>query len=129
MLGYYKNSRNKIVKVIKKSPKTNDGYYFVRDFPNLNAEQGKVDNGRDTSYFYYRNLFKDKFVFSDADIEAYLAKKNTNFDFEKMQKLDEKLVNVIDDYLQYDLNDDIKDKLYNLNELIDTTIFVFNSKY
>ena len=46
-----------------------------------------------------------------------------------MQKLDEKLVNVIDDYLQYDLNDDIKDKLYNLNELIDTTIFVFNSKY
>ena len=129
MLGYYKNSRNKIVKVIKKSPKTNDGYYFVRDFPNLNAEQGKVDNGRDTSYFYHRNLFKDKFVFSDADIEAYLAKKNKNFDFEKMQKLDEKLVNVIGDYLQYDLNDDIKDKLYNLNELIDTTIFIFNSKY
>ena len=46
-----------------------------------------------------------------------------------MQKLDEKLVNVIDDYLQYDLNDDIKGELYNLNELIDTTIFIFNNKY
>lgn len=129
MIGYYKNSRNKIVKIIKKSPKTNDGYYFVRDFPNLNGEQGKLDHGRDIDYFYHRNLFKDKFVFSDADIEAYLAKKNINFDFEKMQKLDEKLVNVIDDYLQYDLNDDIKGELYNLNELIDTTIFIFNNKY
>ena len=68
-------------------------------------------------------------MFSDADIEAYLAKKNINFDFEKMQKLDEKLVNVIDNYLQYDLNDDIKGELYNLNELIDTTIFIFNNKY
>ena len=46
-----------------------------------------------------------------------------------MQKLDEKLVNVIDDYLQYDLNDDIQGELYNLNELIDSTIFIFNNKY
>ena len=33
MLGYYKYTREEIADIIKNSPKTKDGYYFVGNFP------------------------------------------------------------------------------------------------
>lgn len=129
MIGYYRYPRDKILKIIKSSPKTSDGYYFVRDFPRINNENGKIDNSRDNKYFYNRILFKDKFVFSDDDIKAYMSKDNINFDFERMQRLDKKLLDVIEEFVMYKLDDKIENQQYNLNELIDTTIFIFNTKY
>lgn len=128
MIGYYKNKRKNIVKIIRSSPQTIDGYYFVKDFPGLNNEQGKIDNEKDV-YFYHRNLFANKFIFDEKDIDAYLSKKNINFDFERMQKLDNHLMDIISEYLDYNLFETIEGKLFNLGELIDTSIFIFNSKY
>ena len=77
----------------------------------------------------FEMLFKDKFVFSDDDIKAYMSKDNINFDFERMQRLDKKLLDVIEEFVMYKLDDKIENQQYNLNELIDTTIFIFNTKY
>ena len=57
------------------------------------------------------------------------SKKEEIFDVERMLMLDNKLLETIDEFLIYELNEDIPNFEFNLNELIDTTIYLFNVKY
>ena len=129
MLGYYKYSREDIAKIIKDSPKTKDGYYFVRKFPELNNMQGKLDGERDSKYYYPRSIFANKFVFNNYEIDSYLSKIENNLDFEKMQNIDNKIYETIFDFIDYGLNEKIPNYKFNLNELIDTTIYFYNIKF
>ena len=128
MIGYYKYSRNEIAEIIKTSPKTNDGFYYVRKFPELNNQTGKLDNENDSIYYYSRDLFMNKYVFNDFEIECYLSEKKKNFNYDKMQLLDTKIKTTIEDFINYGLNEQIPDYEFNLNELIDTTIYFYNIK-
>ena len=129
MLGYYKYSREDIAKKIKESPKTNDGYYYFKDFPKLNSQKSGPDGFNDIKYYYSRDIFSNKLVFNDFEIKCYLSKKEEIFDVERMLMLDNKLLETIDEFLIYELNEDIPNFEFNLNELIDTTIYLFNVKY
>lgn len=133
MLGYYKYSRKQIVKMIKKSPRTNDGYYYMPNFSFYNNKKGTINGENDRIYNYKRDLFNNMICFNNDDIECYIAPKdennNYNYDIKKMNDINERLKNVIGEFKNLNLNDIIENKKYNLNELIDTSIFVFNNKY
>jgi len=129
MLGYYKYSRENIAKIIRNSPKTKDGYYFVRKFPELNNEQGKLDGEKDSKYYYPRNIFTNKFVFNNYEIDSYLSKTENDLDFKKMQNIDDKIYETISDFVDYGLNEKIPNYEFNLNELIDTSIYFYNIKF
>ena len=46
-----------------------------------------------------------------------------------MQMIDNKLKDIINDFLELDLNDRIDKCDYTLDELIDTSIYLLNNKY
>ena len=130
MIGYFKFKREDIVNKIKKSPKTQDGYYFYKKFPEQNSKEGKIDGFNDKKYRYPRTLFKNKMCFDDKEIEIYLTEINNeeDFDVDKMLKRDEQILETIMDFLDYDLFDKIPNYDFNLCELIDTCIYIFNIK-
>ena len=129
MIGYFKFKREDIVNKIKKSPKTQDGYYFYKKFPEQNNKEGKIDGFNDKKYCYPRELFKNKMCFNDKELEIYLTDVNDkNFDIEKMIKRDQHLFETISDFLEYNLFDKIQNYDFNLCELIDTCIYMFNLK-
>lgn len=129
MLGYYKYRREEIADIIKNSPKTKDGYYFVRNFPELNNAQDKIDGENDSKYYYPRNIFKNKFVFNNYEIDSYLSRTENGLDDEKMKKIDNKIFETIYEFIDYGLNEKIPKCEFNLNELIDTTIYFYNIKF
>ena len=122
----YKFDRETIVKKIKESPITDDGYYFCKYFPRLNRLKGKK---RDNNYIFDREYFKNKVVFSHADIETYLDDVGDINNIEKMQKKDIYIYSVIKDSLKNNLHSKIPNTQYTLGELIDATIYYFNYKY
>ena len=129
MIGYFKFKRESIVNNIKKSPKTQDGYYFYKKFPEQNSKPGKLDGFNDKKYCYPRTLFKNKMCFDDKEIEMYLTEiNNEDFDVDKMLKRDEQILETITDFLDYNLFDKIPNYDFNLCELIDTCIYIFNIK-
>lgn len=129
MLGYYEYSRKNIVNMIKNSPRTEDGYYFMKDFPIINLKQSNDHGEKDNDFFYNRELFKNKIIFSEYEINSYISSTDLNLDIERMQALDLKLKDVIQEFIMYELNDEIPNYEFNLNELIDTTIYLFDAKY
>lgn len=128
MIGYYKYSREKIAEIIKKSPKTKDGFYFVKKFPELNNKPSQLDGKKDTEYYYKRSYFENKYVFDSFELECYLSKEKKNLDVDRMINCDNQLADIIFDFLDYKLNQKIDGFAYNLNELIDTTIYFYNIK-
>ena len=128
MIGYYKYSREKIAEIIKKSPKTKDGFYFVKKFPELNNKPSQLDGEKDTDYYYKRSYFENKYVFDNFELECYLSKEKKNLYVDRMINCDNQLADIIFDFLDYKLNQKIDGFTYNLNELIDTTIYFFNIK-
>ena len=128
MIGYYKYPRKYIVDIIKSSPKTYDGFYYVKDFPLINEKRSKLDGERDTKYFYSREYFKDKLCFDDNEIELYVTTTKKEYDMDKMRRRDEKIKSVVNDLLDNELYEKIVNQDYNLAELIDTTIYIFNIK-
>ena len=128
MLGYYKYPRNDIVEMIKNSPKTKDGYYYIRSFPYLNNTKGKLDGEKDSNYYYPREFFSNKMVFNDYEIESYLSKKKTNLNVDRMQSIDQRIKDTINEFIDYGLDENIPGYEFNLNELIDTTIYFYNIK-
>lgn len=127
MLGYYKKSREEIINIIKKSPITDDGYYFCKDFKDINEKIGeKLDRG----YTFSRDQFRNKLCFTLDDINAYLEKKQSKFDINEMQNLDEFLYELLrEDIEKYKINDYVEDKSFTLMELIDTSIYMYYNKY
>ena len=128
MLGYYKYSRNEIAKIIRKSPKTKDGFYFVKNFPEMNNKAFKLDGENDKKYYYKRSCFENKYIFDNFELKCYLSEKEQNLDVDRMMKCDNQIADIIFDFLDYELNEKIDGFSYTLNELIDTTIYLFNVK-
>lgn len=126
MLGCYKKNREDIVKIIKKSPKTNDGYYVCKKFIDLNNQLGEH---KDEGYIYNRSYYENKICFDEEDIKSYLEKKSNKFDADKMKARDNFLYETIAMDLDLNLNDEIPDTQFTLGELIDCTIFYFYKKF
>ena len=79
-------------------------------------------------YIIFLEYFNNKICFSEEDIGAYLAKKKVDFDIEKMNKLDNAVYEVLKDVRYLELNDKIENTEFNLEELIDTTIYIYKIK-
>lgn len=119
-------SRKELVELIRKSPKTHDGYFFFPRFKNLVLSQGKI---KDTGYFYDRCLFEEKMVFTEEEIRLFLAKRKIKFDTQLMHYIDLKLKDTLFGMEFLELKDKIAGKDYTLEELIDTTIYLIKYKY
>ena len=128
MIGYYKFDRNNIANKIKNSPKTKDGYYIVKEFDDINFKKGDI---LDKEYIYQRDEFKNKFIFSESDIDLYLSKnrKKNQDEINLMNALDRKLYEVVHEFIEQDLHNTVPGYPFTLNELIDTTIYIYNYKY
>ena len=128
MLGSYKKTRTDIVKAIKKCPITPDNFYICKNFRKWNSELGKKKKKK---YAYSRSYFENKICFNTSDIELYLeTNRDYNCDIDNMKRRDNYVYNIIKDEIE--IVDDIYENLpgyaFSLAELIDTSIFVFNSK-
>ena len=126
MLGCYKKHREDIVKIIKKSPKTEDGYYICKNFINLNKALGE---NKDEGYIYNRSYYENKICFDEEDIKSYLEKKSNKFDVDKMKERDNFIYEIIVGDLDLDINDIIPNNKFTLGELIDCSIFYFYKKF
>ena len=128
MLGCFKKTREDIVKLIKKCQMTEDGYYVCKNFPELNLALGEK---KDKKYIYDRHYFENQICFNQSDIEIYLEINQNYYDIDNMKRRDNYIYNIIKKDLE--INDDIYEILpgytFSLAELIDTSIFVYNSKY
>jgi hypothetical protein len=83
MLGCYKKHREDIVKIIKKSPKTEDGYYICKNFINLNKALGEI---KDEGYIYNRSYYENKICFNEASYALliyYVKKEEQTLDYIK----------------------------------------------
>lgn len=126
MLGCYDKSREDIIKIIKKCPMTEDGYYFCRIFPSLNKLPGEhLDKG----YTFDRYLFENKICFNTAELEVYTEKDPSYYNIEKMKARDNFLYEIVKPDLKKKLNRKMKNSHYTLGDLIDSAIFYFNYRY
>lgn len=126
MLGYYKKSREDIAKLIRESPVTEDGYYYCKEFKDINTKIGDI---LDKKYIYSRDMFANKICFTNADIEAYLETDFDSYDIYSMKRKDDYLYEVISkDIDMYDLKDTIDSYGNTFEDVIDTCIFIINNK-
>lgn len=126
MLGYYNKSREDIIKIIKRCPTTEDGFYYCKKFPHLNETPGEKS---DKGYTFDRSYFKNKICFNKAELEVYTQKGPSYFNIEKMKEKDDFLYNIIKPSLNKKLNKKMKNSHYTLSDLIDSAIFYFDYKY
>lgn len=126
MLGYYKKSREEIIKLIKKCQTTEDGYYFCPKFLKLNEEPGEKE---DKKYTFNRGYFKNKICFNKAELEIYIETEPSYFNIEKMKAKDDFLYGIIKTDINKKLNKKIRNSHYTLGDLIDSAIFYFDYKY
>lgn len=114
-------SRKELVDLIKKSPRTKDGYYFFPRFKILMQTEGKI---RDSGYYYDRYLFKDKICFDETDIKLFLSKKKIKVDFDLRKLVDDKVNQILEGLEYLELHDKIPGNDYTLEELIDSCIYI-----
>lgn len=126
MLGCYKKSREYIADIIKKSPKTKDGYYICKKFIDLNKTIGEH---KDSGYIYDRQNYSNKVCFTEEDINSYLEKEKKGYDIDKMKTKDDFIYEIIAKDLDLDINDKIPNEDFTLGELIDCSMFYFFRKY
>lgn len=119
-------SREELVDMIKKSPRTKDGYFFFPRFRVLAFTPGKI---KDTGYYYDRSIFSDKICFHEEDFRTFLAKRSIKMDFQLERFIDNKLKDALRGLEYLDLKDKVGSKGYTLEELIDTTIYLTKYKY
>jgi hypothetical protein len=129
MIGSFKKTRKDIVKLIMKCPMTPDNFYVCKDFRKWNSELGDTT---ERNYKYSRSYFENKICFNTSDIELYLETfRVDNYDIDNMKKRDNYLYNIIKEEIE--IVDDIYENLpgcaFSLAELIDTSIFMYNSKF
>lgn len=128
MLGCFKMTREEIIKRVKKSHITTDGYYVCKNFIKMNKALG---DKLDKKYKYSRDYFENKICFNQADIEIYLEINKNDYDIDRMKQRDDYIYNIIKDEINLhdNLNDNIDNCKFTLDELIDTSIYFFNCKY
>lgn len=119
-------ARDELVDLIKKAPKTKDGYYFFPRFKKLVLMPGKI---RDSGYYYDRSIFENKICFHEEDLKSFLAKKSTKMDMDLERFIDNKLKDVLEGLDNLNLCCKINSKGTTLEELIDTTIYITKYKY
>jgi hypothetical protein len=119
-------SRKELIDLIKKSPRTHDGYYYFPRFTNLVMQQGKE---QDNGYFYDRCLFSRKMCFGDDDLKAFMSRKKIKYDIQLSSFIDSKLEDTLKGIEFLHIKDKLIDKDYTLEELIDTTIYITKYKY
>lgn len=119
-------SRQELVTLIKKSPKTHDNHYFFPRFKELVLIPGEM---RDNDYFYDRSVFCEKICFSESDIKAFLSTKSMKYDIELNRFINNKLTETLKGYENLHVKDKIPNKNYTLGELIDTSIYFIKYKY
>lgn len=119
-------TRDELADLIRKQPKTKDGYYFFPRFRKLILMSGK---NRDAGYYYDRSIFKDKICFHETDIISFLSKKSTKMDIDLERFIDNKLLDVLKGLDNLNLCCKINSKGPTLEELIDTTIYITKYKY
>jgi len=126
MKGYYKKSREDIVKIIKNSPVTHDGYFYCEKFKDINMALGDV---LEKKYVYNREYFENKICFSLSDIDAYLETELDAYDVYTMKQKDNYLYDIIKDDIGITKLNDVIDKYGNTYEdVIDTCIYFLNNK-
>ena len=128
MLGEYYYSREELVKKIKEAPTTDDGYYYYPKFKEIVEKIGKK---RDQGYSFCRHLFRDKIVFSNADLETFLEKGISDVDINEMIRMDDYLNAIIKEFVELNipLKGELPNDAFTLEELIDTSIFLYLNKY
>lgn len=119
-------SRKELVDLIKRSPRTKDGYYFFPRFRALILLEGDI---RDTGYFYDRLMFKDKMCFDENDIRMLIAKKKVSVDIDLIRMIDTKIQSTLKGLEFLYIKDKIPGGDYTLEELIDSTIYFVKYKY
>ena len=118
-------TREDIVKIIKKSPMTDDLVYVCKKFPKLN-KQCKEDK---QPFIFKKTFFDNKICFTLGDIDAYLEQDSDYYNIYRMQLRDKFLKEVIKSDYKYSIKTKIKKTQYTLGELIDMAIFFFNQKH
>lgn len=119
-------SREELMKMILNSQKTKDGYYFFPRFKILSRIKGKK---KDNEYYYDRELFFNKMCFNDEEIKLFMSKRKMKYDIELMKIIDNRLNDILAGIEYLDLVDKIPDKDFNLEELIDSCIYMIKYKY
>lgn len=128
MIGCFKKTREEIVQIIKKCEITADGYYVCKNFQELN---NSIGDKLDKKYKFSRYYFENKICFSQADIEIYLEVNENNYDIDRMKQRDDYVYNIIKNEVNVctKITEKVHNSSFTLEELIDTSIFVFNNKY
>lgn len=119
-------SRKELTEMIRKAPRTKDGYYFFPRFKVLILAQGIW---KDNGYYYDRCFFKDQVCFNDEDIKLFNTKKRIACDIDLKHTINTKLNDVLKGLEFLELYDTIPGTQYNLEELIDTTAYIIKYKY
>lgn len=126
MQNKYLYSREELADLIKKAPTTKDGFFFFPRFRYLIKVKG---NKEDKGYYFNRELFFEKIVFSKEDINLLISKSKMPFDSELYEYLNKKINNCISGCEYLELKDFVFNEQYTLEELIDNCIFTIKNKY
>lgn len=118
-------SRSELVELIKRSPRTRDGYYYFPRFQSLLELPGTIC---DNVYYYDRSVFRNKICFDYIDLNAFLSTKKVHLDFELRRFIDSKLKDTLQGLESLSLYDIVKGHNFTLEELIDTTIYLTKYK-
>ena len=119
-------TRKELKDMIMKCKQTDDGIYFCPRFKSLVMLEGPYQDG---DYFYDRYLFKDKMCFSITEIKAFLATKPMDLDTDLITIKDQKLLDALKGLETLDIRSKVPNTDYTLAELIDTCVFIVNTKY
>lgn len=119
-------SRQEILEMANRQPRTKDGYIYFPRFGQLVQAEGKI---RDTGFFYDRSYFKNKVVLDSEDILMWMSKRKLKIDETLKRLIDSRLADALDGLDTLKLKDVVSGKDYTLEELIDTTIYITKYKY
>ena len=119
-------TRKELVELIKKSPQTTDGYYFCPRFKALVMLEGPNQDGQ---YQYDRYLFRRKMCFTNDDIKVFLSERELPIDEDLITITDAKMEDALNGLEMLKLSDKVPNGDYNLDELIDTAMFIIREKY
>ena len=119
-------SRDEIVDLALKAPRTRDGLIFFPRFKELVKAEGKI---RDIGYAFDRSMFAEKMVLDNQDIGLFTTKRRVKFDDMFKRLLDGKMNDALNGLELMPLNAKVPGKDYTLEELIDTTYYMTKIKY
>ena len=119
-------SRNEIVSLALKAPKTKDGLIFFPRFRDLVKAEGKI---RDSGYAFDRSVFANKMVLDHLDIGLFTTKRKMRYDDMFKRMLDDRMEETLKGLEMLPLNAKVPGQDFTLEELIDTTYYLTKIRY